>query len=249
MNRTFKLALGLVAFLSIATVGMAQESYESTAPEAPGWAHTVGFTGAFGLEEPTRISALDYAAYYGIGAQKKLRVGPGLRGFVYTSEFVWYPTVNTDNVGAADGDRNENQLFVLNPSMSALNLSLNAKYQTNRFVAGFSIDLAGLGFGGDEGGRFYLADTTNGEGILDSRNVAAGTTTAPGVNLMMSQGSLMNELWVGYRIRPAITVRGGVSMFGSEYEVDPAQLPEGVTETRYEHTAMQVFFGLNLQLN
>ena len=56
----------------------------------------------------------------------------------------------------------------------------------------------------------------------------------------------MSEVWVGYHLRPAIILRGGISAYTSEYEIDAAALPEGITETRYRHMAMLVFFGLKL---
>ena len=99
MNRTMKWAFGLAAFIVISSTVTAQEAAEATDTGSSKWAHNVGFTGAFGLEEPTRISALDYALYYGFGDNKRVQVGPGLRGFVYTGEFVWYPTLGTANVG------------------------------------------------------------------------------------------------------------------------------------------------------
>ena len=215
------------------------------------WTHNVGFTGAFGAQEALRVSSLDYTYMYGIGDQQRFRVGPGLRGMVYTGEFVNYAVAGSDAVTEVEANSSSDRLLVLSPSISSINLSLNLKYQGDKIAAGLNFDLLGLGFGGDKGGRFYQAlPDTAAEGVIqESVNIAEGATSAPALNVIASGGSLQNELWVGYRLRPAITLRAGLTTFVSEFEINEDALPAGITETSYQHVTMLIFGGLRLQLN
>ncbi|MEO0312126.1 MAG: hypothetical protein RIQ89_1783, partial [Bacteroidota bacterium] len=157
----------------------------------------------FGIGGNQQLLAGSFVQNWGIGKKKKLDLGIGIR---MTNSFAtdkYYTTAHAKLTSgktgpgvlfAEDIPANIDSFFVGKTQINAINISFNSEYHfTNKFSAGFNIDVIGFSFGAQKTGTYI-------------RNGANSLVTAKptGFNLLLISdndlGSLNSELFIRYKI-------------------------------------------------
>ncbi|UBM57883.1 hypothetical protein LAG90_13820 [Marinilongibacter aquaticus] len=172
-------------------------------------------------------SALSYQKQYGIGTNKKIKIGWGLRSTFYTSgpkELITAPAELTSGKQSivafftAYKDEKLDTMSVNRTSMANLNALLNLEYAfTSKFGLGFNIDALGFTVGKAQKGLFHASQS---EGYNQTEQNLKPT---PFNVLLISdsdRGSLNSELYGRYAVNENWGLRLGISFQFIEYTAD-----------------------------
>ncbi len=172
----------------------------------------------------TNVST-SYQHAWKFGARKRLLMGVGMRlsGFFASDKyFVTAPAKIVKGEGGPGAlfkkpiEENMDSVHFNTANTYALNFMLNIRYSfTDRFSAGFNIDLIGVSFGKQQSGTYINGNDPSG-------NTSQPTAGAPtGFNLLLiadnDLGSLNSEFFVGYRINERWSVKAGVQHIFMEF--------------------------------
>lgn len=172
----------------------------------------------------TNVST-SYQHAWKFGARKRLLMGVGMRlsGFFASDKyFVTAPAKIVKGEGGPGAlfkkpiEENMDSVHFSTANTYALNFMLNIRYSfTDRFSAGFNIDLVGVSFGKEQSGTYINGNDPNG---IKTKPTAGAPT---GFNLLLigenDLGSLNSEFFVAYRINERWSVKAGVQHIFMEY--------------------------------
>ena len=213
----------------------------------------IDFATAVGSSEGT--AAFSFVHDWRFGKRKRLEAGLGLRLTSYIGskkEFYTAParlarstTVPFAIVFAGHEEKNIDTLTVQRPFTTSLNLSVNLGYYfSQRWFAGFNIDLIG----------FTVGRTTS--AILHSNGT---TTTEPSAkpatfNVLLTgdndYGSLNSEFFLKYKLSSRWDLRAVYQFFFAEYKTQNVKqvAPDGTLVDRFRNKANLFGLGVSYHL-
>lgn len=171
--------------------------------------------------------ALSYSHLWGIGKNKKFKIGTGIR-------FTYFAGGKTDLITApaklTSGEKGPQVLFTENIlsnfdtlkvakiGAGYLNIPIHLQYSfSKKFEVGFNIDAIGLSFGSKQNGTFYTSDSKSLNKTIQSAKPTAFNLLLVSDNDL---GSLNSELYARYWINDKIGLRAGLSFQFIEYKTD-----------------------------
>lgn len=195
--------------------------------------------------------SLSYQKLYGLGKNKRFKMGWGLRAnglFGGEKNYRTAPARLTSgqySIFALFADDLVGNIDTLRLSKTALG-SLNAKivlqYSFKKFDIGFNIDAIGVSFGGKQSGKFVSAESPS----LNSTTQMASPTT---FNLLLISdsdlGSLNSELYASYHLNSKWSLRSGLSFQFLEYKTERLLTFEN---DRFRHKILQPFLAISYHL-
>ena len=196
--------------------------------------------------------AASYVHNWKFGKRKRLEAGLGLRWTTYfgtKTNFTTAParlarTTTTPFVIFFAGQKTENHdtLTVQRPLTHAVNVTINLGYNfTNRWNAGFNIDLIGFTFGRKSGAIL----TSNGATKFESEaKPTAFNVLLTGDN---DYGSLNSEFFVKYRISQKWSVKAVYQFLFIEYKTQSIKqvAPDGTMVDRFRNKANNAGLGVS----
>ena len=237
--------LFLIVLLSAAAVVNAQKKDSRIS-------QFVDLTGTIGKSQGT--AAASYVHNWKIGKRKKWEAGLGLRWTTYfgtKTDFITAPaklarTNTTPFLIFFAGQRTDyhDTLTVQRPLTHSANISINLGYNfTNKWSAGFNIDLIGFTFGRESSAIFKSNGTTK---IEPMAKPAAFNVLLTGDH---DRGSLNSEFFVKYKITPRWGVKAVYQFVFIEYETENINqiAPDGTVNNRFRNKANM--FGLGVSYN
>ena len=237
--------LFLIVLLSAAAVVNAQKKDSRIS-------QFVDLTGTIGKSQGT--AAASYVHNWKIGKRKKWEAGLGLRWTTYfgtKTDFITAPaklarTNTTPFLIFFAGQRTDyhDTLTVQRPLTHSANISINLGYNfTNKWSAGFNIDLIGFTFGRESSAIFKSNGTTK---IEPMAKPAAFNVLLTGDH---DRGSLNSEFFVKYKITPRWGVKAVYQFVFIEYETENIHqiAPDGTVNNRFRNKANM--FGLGVSYN
>ncbi len=214
--------------------------------------HFVDLSGTIGKSQGTL--AASYVHNWKMGKRKKWEAGLGFRWTTYfgtKTDFITAPaklarTNTTPFLIFFAGQRTDyhDTLTVQRPLTHSANISINLGYNfTNKWYAGFNIDLIGFTFGRESSAILTSNGFTKIEPVAKP---AAFNVLLTGDH---DRGSLNSEFFVKYRITPKWGVRAIYQFVFVEYETKNIQqvAPDGTLNDRFRNKANT--FGLGVSYN
>ena len=212
----------------------------------------VDLAGTIGKSQGT--VAASYVHNWKIGKRKKWEAGLGFRWTTYfgtKTDFITAPaklarTNTTPFLIFFAGQRTDyhDTLTVQRPLTHSANISINLGYNfTNKWYAGFNIDLIGFTFGRESSAILTSNGFTKIEPVAKP---AAFNVLLTGDH---DRGSLNSEFFVKYRITPKWGIRAIYQFVFVEYETKNIQqvAPDGTVNDRFRNKANT--FGLGVSYN
>ncbi len=212
----------------LSTNGIAQTEYPSkTTTVDAAFSVGSGFSTAF-----------SYNQLFGLGAQKRFKIGAGVRLtslFASNLDYITAPASLTDKPETID------TVTFSKAQSNALNLSLQIQYSFKKLDVGFNIDALGASFGASQTGLVAASGST-----LNKTNQTAKLT---GFNLLLvgdnDKGSLNSEFYVRYWINEKIAIRGGGSFIFTEYTTDKVI---ALDNARFRNKSFQPMLAISIRL-
>ncbi len=224
--RKFFTFLCLLAFASTAT--LAQTDYPSKLKTLD-----AAFSSGNGLS-----SAFSYNQLYGVGKQKRFKIGAGLRFTSLGGSNFNYTTAPTS---LSTKPETVDTVTFSKVQSNALNLSIHLQYSLKKFDLGFNIDALGASFGAVQSGIIQASSS-----VL---NKTIQTAKLSPLNVLLvgdnDKGSLNSEFYVRYWLTEKIALRGGASFIFSEYTTDK---PIAFDNSRFRNKSFQPMLAIALRL-
>lgn len=232
-----KVLLLLLMLCSITTLGQYAKTQED-----------IDLSIAFGQ---SFAPSLSYQKLYGLGKNKRFKIGWGLRAnglFGGEKTYRTAPARLTSgqySIFALFSDDIVSNIDTLRLSKTALG-SFNAKivlqYSFRKFDIGFNIDAIGVSFGGNQTGKFISAESAS---LNNTTQIAKPST----FNLLLISdsdlGSLNSELYASYHLDSKWSLRTGLSFQFLEYKTDRLLTFEN---DRFRHKILQPFLAISYQI-
>lgn len=228
MNRQFFFVVILATALggSISITAQGQESRP----------HTNWFDLVIGTSGDVTTVCNSYQHAWKFGQSKRLTLGIGMRlnGFSANNQFFVTAPAKISKGEAGPGalfkktiPANMDSVQFGSVSLYAINFMVNIGYSfSDRFSAGFNIDLVGISLGKQKPGTYINGNSPDG---ITSKPVEGAPT---GFNLLLIAendiGSLNSEFFVAYRLSDHWSIKAGVQHLFMEYSTTTKvqQLPE-----------------------
>lgn len=171
-----------------------------------------------GLGKKIVTGALGGTRWHRLGSSGRLQLGYGLRltgAFGGAQDFITAPAeLSRENDGflvtlfSPFNEPNLDTLRVPNSSVLMLNAAVHLRYQfSERWSAGFNIDLIGVSFGSVDAGSFVAQS--------QGRATTVEASKPSSLNLLLigdnDRGSLNSELYVQYMLNDTWGLRAGIS--------------------------------------
>jgi hypothetical protein len=237
-----KLLITSLILMGCINYGFAQSNREE---------HTFGIT--FNVSNRQFADALSWTHYYGIGKNRRFKVGYGIRLTNYFSSeqnYITAPakyTSGKQSIVALFTENIEKNLDTLNFTKTQVNF-LNAgiylcytlPFFKDRLQLGVNIDAIGLSVGMKQGGTFTSS----------SRN-AAVSAKPTALNLLLisdsDYGSLNSEWYVCYWVSKKWGVKAGYEFLFTEYKTDSKvqKIPDSAeTNDRFRNKSRMIMAGI-----
>jgi hypothetical protein len=200
--------------------------------------------------------ATSYQYAWKYGEKKRLTMGIGMRFNGLFASDKYFVTAPSKIVKGESGPQafvkmeipaNMDSVQIPSASIFALNFMVNIGYEiSDRFSAGFNIDVVGISFGKQQPGVYINGNAPDG---ITSKTIEAAPT---GFNLLLigenDLGSLNSELFVAYELDEQWTVKLGIQHTFMEYTTTTKvqQLPE--ENDRFRITPTVVCVGVRYTL-
>lgn len=155
--------------------------------------------------------SISYLATFGLGKKRKFHLGGGLRLALASGSDLNFETAPARLTGKSSTiDSVEISTF----TTYSMNVFLDAEYEfSKRLNLGFNIDLAGFSWGSRKNGVFIFENSR--------QNITARPTP---FNILLvgdnDIGSLNSELFVRFKWKQNLSVRGGISYLFTEFQTD-----------------------------
>ena len=166
-----------------------------------------------------------YQIVWKFGDNQKLRMGAGVRLNAFFASDKYFVTAPAKIVKGEAGlgaffkkpiEENMDSVQFSSASIYSFNFLLSIGYAfSEKFAAGFNIDVIGASFGGKQAGTYINGNALDG-------NTAVPTSGAPtGLNLLLvgdnDIGSLNSEFFVTYALNSNWSLKGGIQHVFMEY--------------------------------
>ncbi|MGB1206706.1 MAG: hypothetical protein ACPG5B_13730 [Chitinophagales bacterium] len=193
----------------IAILSYIPQQANAQEPNGFGINHEFGAAVAFG---GGFLASANWTHFYGIGKNKNLRVGYGLRFNNYSGKDRLYTSAP---LKLATDETLTDTLTVGSASMSSIAATFNIKMRFARKVElGFNIDVLGVGFGGETKGEFVSSENPEFNGTQSAKPTP--------ISLLLGgasdRGTLSSEMYIGYWITEKFNARVGFNYLFTEYK-------------------------------
>lgn len=213
-------------------VCFAAHSFAQQAPSA-GYG---SFTGAIGSNQGS--VSLDYFQLWRLGKSEKIEIGLGGR---FTSYFGTAQYFSSAPASLASEAKKSDSLLLQSPQVNVVNLAVNIGYRfSQKFSAGFNIDVTGFSFGKEEDG-FY---SNGNQGQATSARPTSFNILLVGNN---DRGSLNSEFYVRYFFKEKLGVKLAYQYFFVEYVTDTKVQLEPEANDRFRNKASLFSLGITKQ--
>lgn len=190
--------------------------------------------------------SLSYYRSWMLGAKRKFEIGLGGRFTTYIARNQYYVTAPARLTSGSTGpgvlfkeniEENMDTFLIKSPQVNALNIAVNLGYHfSQKFMAGFNIDLIGFSFGGSTRGNYI-------NGIYGQ--MGDGSPTSFNVLLISDndRGTLNSEFYGKYFFNDTWGLKGGVQFLFTEYTTDEKlqQFPE--PNDRFRNKSLMICLG------
>jgi hypothetical protein len=186
-----------------------------------------------------------------LGKKQKFVLGVGGRANAYLGRDQYYVTAPAKLTSGKTGlgvlfteniEANMDTFLMAKPSLFAVNAFVNLGYRfSDKFSAGFNIDVIGFSFGGSKAGNYINGS----QGQTDSAKPTA-------FNLLLTSdndlGSLNSELYGRYALNDRWALRGGVQFLFTEYttSTNVQEVPE--LNDRFRNKSLMFMLGASFTL-
>ncbi len=194
-----------------------------------GYKYNSNFDVALGVGRDQFSGAISWVRFYGIGKNKKFKIGYGLRFTSYFGSNQNYITAPSKIISGQTGSKgwfpklknfpeNLDTLFISKAQVNALNASINLQYSFSpKFDVGFNIDAVGFSFGAKQSGKFISSIRLVGMSETQTASVTS-------FNLLLVSnndiGTLNSEFYAIYWFSNKLGVKGGFIVLFTEYTTD-----------------------------
>ncbi|MDI9870827.1 hypothetical protein [Flectobacillus roseus] len=195
--------------------------------------------------------SLSYQKLYGLGKNKRFKMGWGLRA---NGLFGGEKTYRTAPARLTSGQysifalfsddivSNIDTLQLSKSELGSLNVKIALQYSFKKFDVGFNIDAIGVSFGGKQTGKFLSSASS-------SLNNSVQSASPSVFNLLLISdsdlGSLNSELYASYHLDSKWSLRAGLSFQFLEYKTDRLLTFEN---DRFRHKILQPFLAISYQI-
>lgn len=186
-----------------------------------------------------------------IGKKKKLMIGLGGRFTAYIAQNQYYETAPAELTTGSTGlgvilkeniTANVDTFLITSPNVFAINAHINLGYAfSEKFSAGFNIDVIGFSFGGERQGNYI-------NGSQGQMSTAKPTTFNALLTSDNDLGSLNSELYAKYKINDRWSAKAGLQFLFTEYttSTEVQQSPE--PNDRFRNKSLMLMIGVSYKL-
>ena len=232
----------------IISLSLSSFSQESSPKISQGFKYNNNFDLALAASSDQFSGALSWVHFYGIGKNKKFKVGYGLRYTGYSGSNQNYITapakLTTGKTGplvffAEPNPANYDTLFVTKAQHNSINLSINLQYAlTKKAELGFNIDAIGVAFGAIQTGKFI--SSARPATISETQSAKPTSFNA----LLISDndiGMLNSELYGRYWLTNKIGIKAGFGFLFTEYTTNNKLV---LDNDRWRNKSLMAMIGL-----
>ena len=189
-----------------------------------------------------------YGYDWRVGKKQKFGIGTGARFTSYLGSNIYHETAPGQITSGSTGPgilfkntitANVDTLLIASPQVNSLNAFINLSYQLSaKVLVGFNIDAIGFSFGGTKSGNY-----------INGPQGAITSAKPTGFNLLLvsdnDMGSLNSELYMKYKIKERLSLKGGVQFLFTEYTTatEVQQFPE--PNDRFRNKALMLMLGVS----